>query len=183
MKDRWTRGALAAATLVAALLGVSDAEAERIVLLQFTGRKASVLRDKVADSLERAGHTVVRSKASSRGMSPRTVKRIGKKADAVVGGQVLRAREGEWTIALSVNDPKKGTRLGDKIEFTSEWLPGLTKDLSDNVSRRVEAVMAGEEDVPVAPPPPEPDPAPDVARVRAPKKVLPTPTRAARTSP
>jgi hypothetical protein len=165
MKDRWTRGALAAATLVAALLGVSDAEAERIVLLQFTGRKASVLRDKVADSLERAGHTVVRSKASSRGMSPRTVKRIGKKADAVVGGQVLRAREGEWTIALSVNDPKKGTRLGDKIEFTSEWLPGLTKDLSDNVSRRVEAVMAGEEDVPVAPPPPEPepDPAPDVA--------------------
>jgi hypothetical protein len=165
MKDRWTRGALAAATLVAALLGVSDAEAERIVLLQFTGRKASVLRDKVADSLERAGHTVVRNKASSRRIAPRTVKRIGKKADAVLGGQVLRAREGEWTIELTVSDPKKGTRLGDKIEFTSEWLPGLTKDLSDNVSRRVEAVMAGEEDVPVAPPPPEPepDPAPDVA--------------------
>jgi hypothetical protein len=165
MKDRWTRGALAAVTLVAALLGVSDAEAERIVLLQFSGRKASVLRDKVAESLERAGHTVVRNKASSRGISPRTVKRIGKKADAVLGGQVLRAREGEWTIALSVSDPKKGTRLGDKIEFTSEWLPGLTKDLSDNVSRRVEAVMAGEEDVPVAPPTPEPEPepAPDLA--------------------
>ena len=165
MTDRWTRGALAAVTLVAALLGVSDAEAERIVLLQFSGRKASVLRDRVADSLERAGHTVVRNKASSRRISPRTVKRIGKKADAVLGGQVLRAREGEWTIELTVSDPKKGTRLGDKIEFTSEWLPGLTKDLSDNVSRRVEAVMAGEEDVPVAPaapaPEPEPDPAPD----------------------
>lgn len=169
MKDRWTRGALAAVTLVAALLGVSDAEAERIVLLQFSGRKASVLRDKVAESLERAGHTVVRNKASSRGISPKTVKRIGKKADAVLGGQVLRAREGEWTIALSVSDPKKGTRLGDKIEFTSEWLPGLTKDLSDNVSRRVEAVLAGEEDVAVPPPPskPEPEPEPEVAALDA----------------
>jgi hypothetical protein len=150
MKYAWTRWVGVAATLAAALLGVSDAQAERIVLLQFSGRKASVLRDKVAESLERAGHTVVRSKASSRA-SKQTIKRLGKRADAVVGGQVQHAKEGDWTVAISVSDPKKGTRLGDKIEFTNEWLPGLTKDLSDNVSRRVEAVLAGEEDVAVAP--------------------------------
>jgi hypothetical protein len=150
MKYAWTRWVGIAATLSAALLGVSDAHAERIVLLQFSGRKASVLRDKVAESLERAGHTVVKSKASSRSSS-KTIKRLGKKADAVVGGQVQHAKEGDWTVAISVSDPKKGKRLGDKLEFSNEWLPGLTKDLSDNVSRRVEAVLAGEEDVPVAP--------------------------------
>jgi hypothetical protein len=156
--------------LVAVLLGASEAHAERIVLLQFTGRKASVLREKVAESLERAGHTVVKSKASSRRVSAKTIKRVGKKADAVVGGQVERATEGDWRVALTVNDPKKGKRLGDKLEFQSEWLPGLTKDLTDNVSRRVEAVMAGEEDVPVAPAPiknPEPEPAPAEEEVAA----------------
>jgi hypothetical protein len=150
MKNAWTRWIGIAATLSAALLGVSDAHAERIVLLQFSGRKASVLRDKVAESLERAGHTVVKSKASSRS-SRQAIKRLGRKADAVVGGLVKHPKEGDWTVAISVSDPKKGTRLGDKIEFSNEWLPGLTKDLSDNVSRRVEAVLAGEEDVPVAP--------------------------------
>jgi hypothetical protein len=168
MNDRFTRlarGALIAVTVAAALLGVSDARAERIVLLQFTGRKASVLRDKVAESLERAGHTVVRSKASSRGTSSKTIKRVGKKSDAVLGGQVFHPSESVWRISLVVSDPKKGKRLGDKLEFESEWLPGLTKDLSDNVSRRVEAAMAGEEDVPVVPaaPQPEPDPAPELA--------------------
>jgi hypothetical protein len=168
---RVKRGALLALVVVvtagAALLGASDAHAERIVLLQFSGRKAAVLRDKVAESLERAGHSVVRSKAGSRGISSKTIKRLGKKADAVVGGQVSHPSESEWVISLSVNDPKKGRRLGDKIQFTSEWLPGLTKDLSDNVSRRVEAVMAGEEDVPVAPAAtePAPSPAPEVAEL------------------
>jgi hypothetical protein len=160
--------ALCVATILAALAAASDASAERIVLLQFSGRKASVLREKVAESLERAGHTVVRSKASSRGISARTVKRLGKRADAVLGGQVQRAREGDWSIALSVSDPKKGTRLGEKIEFESEWLPGLTKDLSDNVSRRVEAVMAGEEDSPLPPAPSEPEPAAEVSEPQAP---------------
>ena len=150
MKSIWIRWASVALAFSAALLGVSDAHAERIVLLQFSGRKASVLQDKVAESLERAGHTVTRSKASSRSGS-KTIKRVGKKADVVVGGVVERAREGEWKLALTVNETKKGKRLGDKLRFESEWLPGLTKDLTDNVSRRVEAVMAGEEDSPVAP--------------------------------
>ena len=168
MSERWTTKGLCAAMILAALAAASDASAERIVLLQFTGRKASVLRDKVAESLERAGHTVVRSKASSRRTSAATVKRVGKRADAVLGGEVQRAREGDWSIALSVSDPKKGKRLGEKIEFESDWLPGLTKDLSDNVSRRVEAVMAGEEDSPLPPAPaePEPDPAAEVAALQ-----------------
>ncbi|HTV24968.1 MAG TPA: hypothetical protein VMG12_40020 [Polyangiaceae bacterium] len=164
MTDRRTRGALVLATLTAALLGVSDAAAERIVLLNFSGRKASVLREKVADALERAGHTVVKNKASSKRVSAKTIKRLGKRADIVLAGEVQRAREGDWSVALSVNDPKTGKRLGEKIEFDSEWLPGLTKDLTDNVSRRVEAVMAGEEDSAKPPPPaPEPEPEPEVA--------------------
>jgi len=164
MIDAKTRGALVLATLTAALLGVSDAAAERIVLLQFSGRKASVLREKVADALERAGHTVVKNKASSRKVSARTVKRVGKRADIVLAGEVQRAREGDWSVALSVNDPQDGKRLGEKIEFESEWLPGLTKDLADNVSRRVEARIAGEEDSALPPPPPPPpEPEPEVA--------------------
>jgi hypothetical protein len=165
MTDGRTRGALVLATLAAALLGVSDADAERIVLLQFSGRKASVLREKVADALEQAGHTVLKNKASSRRVSSKTIKRVGKRADIVLAGEVQRARDGDWRVALSVNDAKKGKRLGDKIEFSSEWLPGLTKDLADNVSRRVEAVMAGEEDVPLPPPPAAPEPEPEVAAV------------------
>ena len=50
MTNVWTRWAVVAATLSAALLGVSDADAERIVLLQFSGRKASVLRQKVEEA-------------------------------------------------------------------------------------------------------------------------------------
>jgi hypothetical protein len=167
MIERFIRGACVAVIVAVTMFGASEAHAERIVLLQFTGRKASVLRDKVADSLERAGHTVVSSKASSRVTSAKTIKRLGRKADAVLGGQVVHSRNGDWSVSLSVSDPKKGKRIGDKIVFTSEWLPGLTKDLSDNVSRRVEAVMAGEEDVPVAPaqskPKPEPEPEPEPA--------------------
>ena len=172
MIDAKTRGALVLATLTAALLGVSDAAAERIVLLQFSGRKASVLREKVADALERAGHTVVKNKASSRKVSARTVKRVGKRADIVLGGEVQRAREGDWSVALSVNDPQDGKRLGEKIEFESEWLPGLTKDLADNVSRRVEARIAGEEDSALPPPPPPPpEPEPEVGRASCRERV------------
>lgn len=161
-----TRWASAGAVLAAALLSASEAQAERIVLLQFGGRKASVLRDKVAEALETAGHTVVRSKAGSRA-SRATIRRVGRRSDAVLGGRVLRARQGEWKFALILRDAKKGTQIGDNIEFESEWLPGLTKDLSDNVSRRVEAVLAGEEDLPVAPAPPEPDPVAELAEAAA----------------
>src|SRR5262245_26216961 len=102
MKYGWTRSftracpalASAALALSAALLTVSDAYAERIVLLQFSGRKASVLRDKVSESLESAGHTVISSKASSRAPI-KTIKRVGKKGDIVVAGKVQRARKGD----------------------------------------------------------------------------------------
>jgi len=175
MKYGWTRSfscagapALASAALVfvAALLSVSDAYAERIVLLQFSGRKASVLREKVAESLESAGHTVIKSKGSSKATA-RTIKRLGKRGDIVLAGKVQRARKGDWSIALVVNDAKSGEPIGNDIEFESEWLPGLTKDLQDNVSRRVEAVMAGEKDSPEAPLPPEPEPEPEVASASA----------------
>jgi len=164
MKYGWTRWVSAALVLSAALLSVSDAYAERIVLLQFSGRKASVLRKKVAESLETAGHTVISSKGSSKATS-RTIKRLGKRGDVVLAGKVQRARKGDWSIALTVNDAKSGEPVGEDIEFSSEWLPGLTKDLQDNVSRRVEAVMAGEKDSPLPPAAaePEPEPASEVA--------------------
>ena len=173
MKYGWTRWASAALALSAALLSVSDAYAERIVLLQFSGRKASVLREKVAESLESAGHTVIKSKATSKATS-KTIKRVGKKGDIVLSGKVQRARKGDWSIALVVNDAKSGEPVGDEIEFASEWLPGLTKDLQDNVSRRVEAVMAGEADSPTPPThakakaAPEPEPEAEVAAVDSP---------------
>ncbi|HWO12963.1 MAG TPA: hypothetical protein VNN80_25865 [Polyangiaceae bacterium] len=173
MKNGWTRWVSVALVLSAALLSVSDAHAERIVLLQFSGRKASVLRKKVEESLERSGHTVVTTKASSKSTS-KTIKRVGKRGDIVLAGKVQRARKGDWSIALTVNDAKSGEPIGEDIEFSSEWLPGLTKDLQDNVSRRVEAVMAGEADSPL-PPAPEPkakakakpEPAPEVAALDA----------------
>jgi hypothetical protein len=151
------------------LLGVSDADAERIVVLQFTGRKASVLREKVAVSLKRAGHTPIRSKVSSRGISMKTLQRVGKRADAVVGGRVESARKGDWSIALSVSVPKQGTLIGEEVRFTGESLQGLTKDVSENVARRLETIMAGEKTTPSVPADTEPEPiaAPDPPALQA----------------
>jgi hypothetical protein len=152
------RAAWVAIVLSTAFLGISDAHAERIVLLQFTGRKASVLRDKVAASLRGAGHTVIRSKVSSRRVSAKALGRAGKRADAVVGGKVESARKGDWSIALRVNDPKQGTLIGEEIRFSSGSLAGLTTDVSDNVARRVEALLTAGTSAPaeVAEPTPAP---------------------------
>lgn len=159
MSAAQTRRALAAVALAAALFGTSNAQAERIVVLQFTGRKASVMREKVAASLARAGHTVVRSKVSSRNLSERALARAGKRADAVVAGKVESARPGDWRISLSVTDPKQTEQLGEQVLFTGESLKGLTKELSEHVSERLKTAMAAGADS-VATPESDPEPAP-----------------------
>jgi hypothetical protein len=156
MNPKW----IPAAWMLSMLLGASDALAERIVLLQFSGRKASAVREKVALSLKRAGHTVIRSSVSSRGIQPKTLKRVGKKADAVLGGRVESSRKGgDWKATLSVRDPKEGAPLGDELEFSGDSLKELNQEVADNVAQRVEASLAGSE--PQAPARAEPEPAPE----------------------
>jgi hypothetical protein len=140
----WARWFGVAAVAATTLLGVSDAHAgARLVLLQFSGRKADVLRDKVADSLERAGHSVVRSKSGSADVSSEQIQKLGRRADAVavVGGRVRRHSMRSWSVSLTVNDSEGGARLGEEIEFKSNWLPGLAKELSDKVAKQVEAAL------------------------------------------
>jgi hypothetical protein len=163
MNPAQTRRALAAVALAAALFGASNAKAERIVVLQFTGRKASVLRAKVAASLARAGHTVVRSKVSSRNLSEAALARVGKRADAVLAGKVESARQGDWRISLSVSDPKQAEQLGEEVLFTGESLKGLTRELSDHVSERLKTAMAGGAELRDAAATPESEPAPALA--------------------
>lgn len=144
MIDRWARWFGVVAIAVTTLLGVSDAYAgSRLVLLQFSGRKANVLRDKVAASLERAGHSVVRSKSGTEDVSSEQIQKLARRADAVavVGGRVRRHSMRSWSLSLTVNDSEGGAPLGDEIEFKSNWLPGLTKELSDKVAKQVEAAL------------------------------------------
>jgi hypothetical protein len=160
VNTNWKRAAFAAVTLATMLLGVSDAAAERIVVLKFTGSRASVLRDKVAGSLKRAGHTPIRSNVSSRGFSKKALQRVGKRADAVIAGRVESARKGDWSIALSVSIPKQGTLNGEELRFSGESLKELTKDVSENVSQRLEALLGAEKTAPAAPTRSEPEPSP-----------------------
>lgn len=154
MKSNWVPRACLGLVVSTLLLAASDAHAERIVLLQFSGRKSTAVREKVAASLKRAGHTVIRSKVSSRKFGPKMMKRVGKNADAVLGGRVESARKGDWRVVLSVGDPKEDTSLDEDIEFSGDTLQALTKDVGDNVVERLETAMADE------PPPPPPVPEP-----------------------
>lgn len=120
--------------VIAALLSASDAHASRLVLLEFSGKKADALREKVAQTLEEAGHTVVLSTRKSGKLSAWQVKSIAKKedADAVVSGRVRRIKADSWALSLKVNEGKKGRAVGKEVTFKSHWLPGLTQEFVDN---------------------------------------------------
>ena len=162
------RAALIAATLSVVLPTASDARAERIVLLQFTGTQASPLREKVAASLARAGHTVVRRKVPSRAVSTRSanarraLERLGKRSDAVISGRVERGPAGDWSIALLVHDPKQSASPAREVQFSNTSLRELARELAD-VSSQVEAAMAS------------PEPSPTEATARAEVAVEDTP--------
>lgn len=145
MCARLVLGLRTAILVMALALLTSEAHAgARIVLLEFSGRKADVLRERVAASLERAGHSVVLSKASSQGATSALLRKVAKRseADAVVTGRVRRHNMRLWTVALHVSDAD-GTDVPDsEIDFESTWLPGLAKELTDKASKRLETVLA-----------------------------------------
>jgi hypothetical protein len=141
----------------AALFAAEAAAGSRIVVLQFSGRKADVLRDQVVQSLKDAGHSVVLSRTSSSRAKASDIRRIARKAkaDAVVTGTVRRHSMRLWSVSLNVNDGEEGNVLGKEVRIRSTWLPGLAKELADTAATRLEP---GLEQVGVAPMRSEPKP-------------------------
>jgi hypothetical protein len=139
---RGSRGLLALVLPLWLALGTwaTDAHAgARILLLEFGGRKTEVLREKVAKSLEDAGHTVVLAERSSEGASKTELSRLAQSenADAVVDGRVRRPSMRLWTVSLRVLDANSGKKVGQEARFKNSWLPGLTKDLLDDAATRL----------------------------------------------
>jgi hypothetical protein len=51
---------------------------------------------------------------------------------------------------LQVLDSQTGKPAGKEIRFSSDWLPGLTKELADNTSQRIETALGATESRPPA---------------------------------
>ncbi len=138
----WCRRLLLALPLALALQAWSgDAHAgSRIVLLEFGGRASDVLRDKVAQSLEAAGHTVIRVERTSKGLNRRALIRLaeGEGADAIVDGVVRRQGMKNWAVSLRVIDGDRGVRVGTAVRYKNSWLPGLTKDIVDTAADKLD---------------------------------------------
>lgn len=138
----WLRRLALALPLALALQAWSgDAHAgSRIVLLEFGGRASDVLRDKVAQSLEAAGHTVVRVERTSRGLNRRALIRLAESegADAIVDGTVRRQGMKNWAVSLRVIDGDRGVRVGTMVRYKNSWLPGLTKDIVDTAADKLD---------------------------------------------
>lgn len=138
----WVRRVLLALPLALALQAWSaDAHAgSRIVLLEFGGRASDVLRDKVAQSLEAAGHTVVRVERTSKGLNRRALIRLAESegADAIVDGTVRRQGTKNWAVSLRVIDGDRGVRVGTMVRYKNSWLPGLTKDIIDTAADKLD---------------------------------------------
>ncbi|MEY4547766.1 MAG: hypothetical protein RL685_3961 [Pseudomonadota bacterium] len=113
---------------------------ERILLLEFGGRASDVLRDKVAQSLEAAGHTVIRVERTSKGLNKRAFIRLAESegADAIVDGTVRRLGMKSWVVALRVIDGDKGVKVGSAVRYKNSWLPGLTKDIMDTAADKLD---------------------------------------------
>ena len=113
---------------------------ERILLLEFGGRASDVLRDKVAQSLEAAGHKVIRVERTSKGLNKRALIRLAESegADAIVDGTVRRLGMKSWVVALRVIDGDKGVKVGSAVRYKNSWLPGLTKDIVDTAADKLD---------------------------------------------
>jgi hypothetical protein len=115
--------------------------ASRVLLLEFSGRKGDVLREKVAQSLEDGGYTVVLGTSTSQGASKADLARLAKsaKADVLVAGRVRRHSMRSWSVTLTVHDADGGGRVGKDVRFKNSWLPGLSKELVDLSSKKLNA--------------------------------------------
>jgi hypothetical protein len=138
----WLRRLVLALPLVLAAQAWSGAAhaGSRIVLLEFGGRASDVLRDKVAQSLEAAGHTVVRVERTSKGLNRRALIRLAESenADAIVDGTVRRQGMKNWAVSLRVIDGDKGIKVGVPVRYKNSWLPGLTKDIVDTAADKLD---------------------------------------------
>ena len=137
----------ALALAVPLLLLSRPASAAKLVLLQFEGRKAEVLRGKVRQALEKGGHEVVLADAGSESVSARDARSLAAEwsAAAVVGGEVKRQSMRDWVALLSVRDAATGELVGEPTQFRATWLPGLTRQLLDTVSKRLAPALADAE--------------------------------------
>jgi hypothetical protein len=144
LTHRWFRWSARLVCFAVVLFASVAAQAgSRVLLLEFSGRKADVLRDKVVQSLEQGGYSVQLSDTSSHGISKAHVARLGRSTgvDAVLEGDVRRLGMKLWTVTLRVHDPRTGRRLGSDIRFKNSWLPGLASDLLEQTSARVDAAL------------------------------------------
>jgi hypothetical protein len=118
----------------------ADAHAgTRILLLEFGGRASDVLRDKVKQSLEEDGNTVVLAEQSAQGQSRSDLARLAKnqRADVIVDGVARRQGAKAWLVSLRVLKAETGASVGGWIRFKNSWLPGLTKDLLDKSASKL----------------------------------------------
>ena len=118
----------------------ADAHAgTRILLLEFGGRASDVLRDKVKQSLEEDGNTVVLAEQSAQGQSRSDLARLAKnqRADVIVDGVARRQGMKSWLVSLRVLKAETGASVGGWIRFKNSWLPGLTKDLLEKSAEKL----------------------------------------------
>ncbi len=137
------RAALGCAALSGVVLVSAPASAAKLVLLQFEGRKAEVLREKVRKALEKQGHEVVLADTPSESVGPSEVRSLAQQwgASAVVGGDVQRQGMRQWSAQFSVRDGATGRPAGKVVELEDTWLPGLTRKLVDTVAQRLEPAL------------------------------------------
>ncbi|HEU4582368.1 MAG TPA: hypothetical protein VFS67_29125 [Polyangiaceae bacterium] len=118
----------------------ADAHAgTRILLLEFGGRASDVLREKVKQSLEEDGNTVVLAEQSAQGQSRSELARLAKnqRADVIVDGVARRQGMKSWLVSLRVLKASTGASVGGWVRFKNSWLPGLTKDLLENSASKL----------------------------------------------
>lgn len=126
-----------------ALTIVSQASAADVVLTEFSGRKASVLRGKVENALYRSGHDVTLSDVSGRDLSRAQVVSVSRepRADAVIVGKISRPSIRKWRAVLQVRSSATGKQIGKDLVFRSTWLAGLSKELIDKAAKRLEPLL------------------------------------------
>lgn len=139
---RWARAwlGLVLPLCLAVQSWAADAHAgTRILLLEFGGRASDVLRDKVKQSLEEDGNTVVLAEQSAKGQSKSDIARLARnqRADVVVDGVARRQGMKSWLVSLRVLKADTGASVGGWVRFKNSWLPGLTKDLLESSASKL----------------------------------------------
>lgn len=145
----------------------TQALAAEVVLTEFGGRKAEVLRAKVRQALSRVGHDVTLSETSGEDLSKSQALSLarGEDADAVIVGTISRPSMRKWKAVLQVRSGATGKKLGKPLVFRSTWLAGLSKELLDKAAKRLKPLLRRAEKQPRrASPPQSPEP-PAVAQV------------------